>query len=228
MAAVAKVLDPVGSAGCVRGIVRAASEGALVVELADGCAVDARVVLGLPVAPRAGDVVLCVCARVESGRAEHYVLAVVSALRAAPEPDRALTVEHDDGRSVVRLPRGHVRFEADGDLELASTGTVRVEGARIEARAHDADVTLDRAVLRARRWESVIARASQTFEVLETRASRIVQRAKDVFHEVEDLAQTHAGRVRVVADDAVHVHARRALIKADEDVKLRGEKIHLG
>ncbi len=68
----------------------------------------------------------------------------------------------------------------------------------------------------------------QTVDVLETRATRVVTRAKNLYQQVEELAQTQAGRLRLVADGAFHLHARRALVKADEDVKLRGEKIHLG
>lgn len=231
MAALTRTLAPTQAfGGCVRATVLASLDGEATVRLATGDVVEARAVMGLPVALRAGDGVLCAPAVVEGGHVEHYVVAVVAALRAVPAVAEAVVVEHDPEarRSVVRLPRGSVRFEADGDLELAATSTVRVEGRRIEARARDADVTIDRGVLRARRWEALVEHAAQTFEVLETRASRIVERAKNVYQEVEELAQTHAGRVRVVAEDALHLHARRALVKADEDVKIRGEKIHLG
>lgn len=216
--------------GFVRAEVLAARDGEATVRLATGEVVDASAVAGLPVSLRAADAVLCAPALVEGGHVEHYVVAVVSAPREPRSASGAVVVEHDPEarRSVVRLPRGSVRFEADGDLELAATSAVRVEGRRIEARARDADVTVDRGVLRARRWEAVVAHASQTFEVLETRASRVVERARNVYREVEELAQTHAGRVRVVAEDALHLHARRALVKADEDVKIRGEKVHLG
>jgi len=222
------VVDSPGIPGCALATVLSAEQGgSLTLCLPGGDVVVARPVLGLPVAPRAGDAVLCAPALVDGGRTEHFVVAVVATLH----PARAsVSVTHDPAtrRSVVRLPRGSVRFEADGDLELAATQTVRVEGARIEARARDADVTVDRGTLRARRWETVAALAVQTVDVLETRADRVVTRAKNLYQQVEELAQTQAGRVRVVAEGALHLHARRALLKAEEDVKLRGNKIHLG
>lgn len=222
------VVDSPGIPGCARAtVLSAADDGALTLCLPAGDVVVARPVLGLPVAPRAGDTVLCAPVLADGGRTEHYVVAVVATLHAV---ETSVRVTHDPAkrRSVVRLPPGSVRFEADGDLELAATKTVRVEGARIEAAARDAEVTLDRGTLRARRWETVAALAVQTVDVLETRASRVVTRAKNLYQQVEELAQTQAGRVRVVADGALHLHARRALVKAEEDVKVRGEKIHLG
>jgi hypothetical protein len=214
---------------CTRATVLTTSEGVLSLRLADGTTVDARGVLGLPVEVRAGDVVLATTALTAPGRVEYYIFAVVSALRALPV-GVPLMAEYDaeTGHNVVRLPRGTVRFEADGDLELASTKTLRTESERIEASASVADVTLDRGALRARRWETFSTLAKLTADVLETHATRIVTRAKNVYEEVEALAQLHAGRVRMVADEALHLHARRALVKADEDVKIKGEKIHLG
>lgn len=221
------VVTPGGLSGCVRATVLSAEDGALSLCLATGELALAQAVLGLPVIPAPGDAVLCVPAVVGGGRSEHYVVAVVERGGGARD---GVVVSHDPeaGRSVVRLPRGAVRFEADGDLELASKATVRVEGARIEASARVAALKVDRGEVRARRWELVAELARQSVEVIETRATRVVTRAKNVYAVVEELAQTQAGRVRVVARDAVHTHARRVLLKADEDVKLRGEKIHLG
>jgi hypothetical protein len=222
------VVDSPGIPGCARAtVLSAADDGALTLCLPAGDVVVARPVLGLPVAPQAGDAVLCAPALGAEGRTEHYVVAVIATLRPA---EASLRVTHDaaNRRSVVQLPPGSVRFEAEGDLEFSATKTVRVEGARIEAKAGDADVTVDRGTLRARRWETVAAVAVQTVDVLETRATRVVTRAKNLYQQVEELAQTQAGRLRLVADGAFHLHARRVLVKAEEDVKLRGEKIHLG
>ncbi|MFO0607243.1 MAG: DUF3540 domain-containing protein [Polyangiales bacterium] len=228
MTAVTRTVISAGALpGCARATVLSAAGQTLTLCLAGGDVVEARAVLGLPLDPAPGDAVLCVPADAGEGRTEHFVVAVVASERAVPVPLRA---ERDDasGRAVVRLPRGGVRFESDGDLELAARAAVRVEGARVEARAREAEVTVARGVVKARRWELVASVAVQAVEALETRAARVVTRAKSVYQEVEDLAQTHAGRVRVVADEALHLHAKRALLKADEDVKVRGEKVHLG
>ncbi|MFO0629681.1 MAG: DUF3540 domain-containing protein [Polyangiales bacterium] len=228
MTAFTKAMVTTGAlAGCVRATVLSVEEGVYSLCLATGEPARAKAVLGLPVLPAPGDAVLCIPAAVGGGRCEHVVLGV---LERGVDASDAVVVSHDpaSGRSVVRLPRGAVRFEAAGDLELAAAATVRLEGAHIEASARSAAVRVDRAEVHARRWELFAEIARQSAEVIETRATRVVTRAKDLFAQIEELAQTQAGRVRVVARDAVHTHARRVLLKADEDVKLRGEKIHLG
>jgi hypothetical protein len=48
-----------------------------------------------------------------------------------------------------------------------------------------------------------------------------------VYRDVEGLSQTRAGRLRLVAEEALHLMGRRALVKAREDVKVKGEKIYL-
>ena len=58
-------------------------------------------------------------------------------------------------------------------------------------------------------------------------ARRIVERAKATYRDAEDLAQTRAGRVRTVVETTFHVLAGTAIVKAEEDVKLKGKKIHL-
>lgn len=215
--------------GCVRATVVSRVGDALSLRLATGDAVEARPVLGLPVDPEPGDQVLCVAAQAEGDRRERWIVAVLST---APgrAVRRALTVEEDPAgtRSVVRLPAGGVRVACDGDLALEATRSLRVESPRVRATVTRAEVDVDHAVTRARRWELVAAQVLQAAEVVETRAARIVSRAKNLFHEVEELAQTHAGRARIVADEELHVHGQRVLVKADDDVKLRGEKVHLG
>ena len=58
-------------------------------------------------------------------------------------------------------------------------------------------------------------------------AQRIVERSKDVYRDVEGLAQTRAGRMRHVIESTFHLLSARAVVKAEEDLKLKGSKIHI-
>ena len=49
-----------------------------------------------------------------------------------------------------------------------------------------------------------------------------------MYRDATELSQTRAGRMRMVAETTFHILGKRTLIKAEEDVKLKGEKIHLG
>ncbi|MFO0623998.1 MAG: DUF3540 domain-containing protein [Polyangiales bacterium] len=157
--------------------------------------------------PTAGDTVLVGCA--DDGQA--YVVGVVSAQ--APAAPR-LRHDPETRRTVLDVP--------EGDLVLRARGAVRLEGAEaVSLRAGEGDaqtrVTLDRVSLRAEATRigveavealakvtlarveagvlAVTARSlSQTAEVIETRAQRVVERAHASYRESATLAQTRAAQ----------------------------------
>ena len=87
------------------------------------------------------------------------------------------------------------------------------------------DITLDapegRIALRAR---EVVCSAGR----YELRAERIVERAQQVFREVDGLVQIRAERVRTLARDLFQVFARRTDVVADEDATMDGKRVLLG
>ena len=165
----------------------------------------------------------------------------------------AATVLSVEGDLELRAASGSVRIEARDGLDLrggvetrisaggalanskanASTLLMRESGLRIEAPAVDA--TVETAKMKATEVSvatetmSLIAKkATHTIGLLDVRATRIIERAKNVFRDVEDQMQTRAGRIRVVAEQTYNLMSKRVLVKAHEDVKLKGEKIYLG
>ena len=97
----------------------------------------------------------------------------------------------------------------------------------LKTTAARAEVELDEGQLTARETSVTIEHARRTIEVLETTAGQILERAKESYREVEGLSQTRAGRLRLVAEKTLHALGQRTLIKAYEDMKLRGEKIYI-
>ena len=71
------------------------------------------------------------------------------------------------------------------------------------------------------------ASIAQKVERIETTAERLVERTRESWRETEGLSQTRAGRLRLVARGALAAIGETALIKAEEGVKIKGEKIYL-
>jgi hypothetical protein len=144
--------------------------------------------------------------------------------------DGRLLFEHFPGqnRSVVHAP--------SGDLDLVAPGRVRLRGASVAVEADDelavaarrADVQLEEGRLSARTTSVVVQHATQALVTLETTVGRLIERAAEVYRSCEGLAETRAGRLRLVAEKTLHVLAERALVKAREDVKVKAEKVYLG
>jgi dUTPase len=75
---------------------------------------------------------------------------------------------------------------------------------------------------------ATLARSKLVIERLETVAQRIFQRAVNIFSRVENLQQTQAGKVRTLVSEDYYLKAQHTDIQAEQDVKINGDKIHLG
>lgn len=129
---------------------------------------------------------------------------------------------------VLRAARGSIELDAAEGLKLRSGTTLEVETNALRTTATSADVELDTANLSVDVLTGSFRRVRHTVDILETTAGRIVERAKETYREVEGLAQTRADRIRHVAERTFHILGTHTLFKAREDLKLKGEKIHLG
>lgn len=63
---------------------------------------------------------------------------------------------------------------------------------------------------------------------METVAERIVTRAKTLLQKIDDLHQLRVGRIHAVARDAIDIRGRTASLVTEQELRLDGEKIHLG
>lgn len=116
--------------------------------------------------------------------------------------------------------------DANSDLTLTPTQT-RLQATALEVAAARGQVALADATFAAERLETAVSKARHFAGVVETRAERLVEHARNVFREAEELSQTRAGRLRMVARGTWSVLARRSTLKAEDDLNLLGERIHL-
>lgn len=104
----------------------------------------------------------------------------------------------------------------EGDLELrAEHGRVRIEG------SEGVHIGGPRVVVETPHLRQVVG-------ILETHANRIVEKAKDSYRDVEGMAQTRAGQVRIVAEKTFRALAERLRMRAKKDAKVQADKIYLG
>lgn len=177
--------------------------------------------------PRVGDVVLLL----EDDEGGHHIVGVLASLRVAetqPSQDAPSGARFDGPRFEHDPASGKTVLHAPGDLELhAARGSIRWIAKEVDVTAAHTRWQSDRMEIVARTLTTAAERSTTLVGILETRATRVIERAKTAYREVEDLAQTRAGRIRQIAETTWQVLGKRTLIKAEEDVKIRGEKIHL-
>ncbi len=173
----------------------------------------------------------------ETGRA---VLHVAAGDLTLSVPAGAVTVQARDGVRVAT--EGRVELTGAEGVSLTAPAGFGVPGSsvvldargaavathRLDARAQVAELNVGEGRVVARSLHTAVEHARQVAGVVELQANRVIERAKNAYREVEDLAQTRAGRIRVVALNTFHLLGKRTYLKAEEDMKIRGEKIHLG
>ncbi len=150
------------------------------------------------------------CATLVESDKEPYVLQVYS-------PREELIFEYDPAgeKARVNISRGSLELRTeDGNIELCSAQDVRIGGRTIEMNSRQLNIKAESA-----RW--IVQR-------LETLAETLVEKARNAYRTVEQLAQLRTGRLRTLVDQTFQLKSRKAFLKSEEDFKIKGEKIHLG
>ena len=73
-----------------------------------------------------------------------------------------------------------------------------------------------------------IGRVQLVAKRVETIAETVIEKAKNTYRRVDDLVQLTAGRVKTLVDSTFHLKSKRVYLKAKKDVKIDGDRIHLG
>ncbi|MGE3634073.1 MAG: DUF3540 domain-containing protein, partial [Sandaracinaceae bacterium] len=153
-------------------------------------------------------------------------------------PAGALRVNARDGVAIESDADVHLRGGRSVTLESSKAagpasrvvmqpGELSLVGSVITAAADRAELLASRVGVKAHQLESHVDRVRTVAKVLDVRAGRIVERAKDVYRDVERLSQTRAGRLRLIAKTTAQLVAENALLKARDRMKVKGEQIHL-
>jgi hypothetical protein len=155
----------------------------------------------------------------------------------APRGDISLTAGHRlrlEGAAVEVSARSSVALGVEGrdGLPLSS---LRLRPRVAELGASEVTVTGQRGEVRfqelrcsAERFWARIREARCRLGRVERVATIVIEKTRQLYQTVKDLAQQRAGRVRTLVDGSYHVKSRTTLLSAEEDVKVQGERIHLG
>jgi hypothetical protein len=137
-------------------------------------------------------------------------------------------VHAPEGDLALRADRGAITLEAAQGVAIRTPGPVALGCGRFVGEVGQAQLEAQDLTLRATTIRSFAQRVQSTFGVGEIRVGRWIERFGAVYREVEKLSQTRAGRIRTIARETLQVLGRRAVFKAEADLKLKGESIHLG
>ena len=139
-----------------------------------------------------------------------------------------------DGQAVRIMSPAGVRLgitDALGKICSALTlhpRGMKLSGSEFAVQAESADFAVDRAVYAGSHLLARIGCAKLIADKLETVAESVMESARNVYRTVAQLSQLKAGRVRTLVTSTFFFRARKAFLHAEEDYKIKAEKIHLG
>lgn len=135
-----------------------------------------------------------------------------------------------------------VRFDSQSEIHFAVPATasapesaikltpqrMTLSGPKCEIKTQQATLLAKHTKIEGESLNATLARSRVVIERMETIAGRVVQRVKDIFCRVENLQQTQAKTVRTTVSNDYYLTSNHADIQAKDDVKINGNKIHLG
>ena len=166
--------------------------------------------------------------------------------------DGMLIVRYENGVMTIAPPKGDLELAAPhGRVVIKSALDVVVEadrdvvykaGRKLDLSAHEAKLKSDKLEVEAKSSRFVsgvavvlakkIATTAETVATkcitMETEATKIVEKTRDVFRDVAGLAQSRIGRARTLVRDVFSMESRRTVMRSKEDTAIDGEKILIG
>ncbi len=161
-----------------------------------------------------------------------------------------------EGDLCFAAPQGNISFSAGHNIQLKCPGDITIEGeekvrihsgkrslnshalildhqqaklsgCKIAIAAQNGDFAIAKTTYRSRRLAAKIDRARIITDEIEIIAETMRQKAQNVVQNVENLLQVNAGRMRTFVRGLYNLKGERTYLKADKDMKLKGDKIHL-
>lgn len=138
--------------------------------------------------------------------------------------EAARDVTHSAGRRLdLEAGRGQ-----DGPQLRVEPHAVAVKADRLSTHARHGVFVAGQVTVIARAIETTAREIATSADRVELDAGRLIEKTRDVFRDVVDLAQTRAGRIRTIVKDVYTTHARRTVLVSEEDTSIDGAKVLLG
>lgn len=147
----------------------------------------------------------------------------------------SVLIKVNPNQGCVHLPGGAAFEAAQGnlniktkELSLHSTESMRLQTPSLNVSASHAQTHIKQASGLFQSIDIQALRISTTTKVMTTVAKRLIERVVDSLRWVDQVDQTHAGRVRTKVEGHFHVQSRHATMRSEGHVRIDGEKIDLG
>jgi hypothetical protein len=151
-----------------------------------------------------------------------YVLAV---LERASLRETTLRFETDVS---LKLQQGRLSVAAQDGISLASAKDIGLASPEIDVHTSKAELSAGSLLFSGDFWLGHVSKLRLIAARLETIVERVSQQMKHCHRRVEQTDSLRAGRLDYLVDKLLSLRGRYSMLTAKEDVKIDGERIHMG
>jgi hypothetical protein len=174
--------------------------------------------------PQVGDKVLVAGEDAEGGF-------IIGHFPAQPTRHQRFSVEQDkeSGKTILCVPEGDLDLRSEkGSICLQAAKNIELNSPHFSLETGKAELNIADANYQGVRLGASIAQTKLFLGKLNTTVGRLIEKAKNVYRQVDNLNQLKAGRMRTLIKGSYHLKSESINQKADKDVRIDGDKINLG
>ncbi len=133
-----------------------------------------------------------------------------------------------DGDTDFVCKDGNLNIVSEQDVGILTAGELSFVSSDLQVHADNGRVTIRKAMLLGSHLLSRFASIKLISGSVESVADRFRQRVKRSYREVEETGHVKAKKVDYAAEELLTIRGKYAMFSAEEDVKINGERIHMG
>jgi len=133
-----------------------------------------------------------------------------------------------DGDAEVVTRNGRLQIAAQKGIDLATVDNIGLVSSGLNVHSNGAEVSISRLSYRGSSMFAQIGKIKVLAATIESAARRLTQKIKQSYRTVEDLDQVKAGKLEYRAEKLMAFRGKYSMFTAEEDVRIDGERIHLG
>lgn len=174
--------------------------------------------------PQPGDKVLVAGEDQENGFIiGHFPTTPANGIRFSIEEDA------DSGKTILKVPEGDLDLScAKGSINLDAGKGIKLNSQEFSMDTAKGAFNVTEGSYQGLRFSATLAQSKLFLGKLNSTVGRLIEKAKNVYRQVDSLNQLKAGRMRTLVSGSYHLKGENINQKAEKDVRIDGDKINLG
>lgn len=132
------------------------------------------------------------------------------------------------GNTEISSTSGTLTLSGRDGVALTSARELSLTATTLRAIAISGDITVESMSIVGGAWRSCVDSVKSVGRTLDSVLDRCHQRVARSYRQIDEIDQVKAGQIDYQADTSLQLHAKYALVTADDLVKVDAEQIHLG